>query len=425
MKYQRFLGMISVVFAVVAAALVWFVSRNESGGQDVIAVNEVFWSVQEDWTCMERHQNVTGLDYTVLDENGTVLFQTRPGLSGSIHEAVAHRDTILDIEMDGMVAGRLLIDNGYERTFLSQKRRTAAVFICAAVVLCALCALYALYVRHAVILPFRKLQRFANSVAGGNLDIPLSMDRQNLFGAFTESFDVMRCELKRARIAEARADASKKELIAKLSHDIRTPVSSIQAAAEVGAATAENEKTRQNYTHIAHKADQINTLVTNLFSAALEELQQLEVEPTDMKSSELIPMLAEADYFHYAEIPPVPDCLIVADKIRLQQVFDNLFSNSYKYADTGISVEINLTDGCLAVRIEDCGGGVSEEELPRLKEKYRRGQNAKNVEGAGLGLYISDCLMKEMHGELVIGNGKSGLAATVFLALSGSGKADL
>ncbi len=82
-------------------------------------------------------------------------------------------------------------------------------------------------------------------------------------------------------------------------------------------------KKRQNYTHIIHKADQINTLVTNLFSATLEELQQLSVEPADMKSGELSEMLESSDYFRYAEIPPVSNCMIFADKLGLQQVFDN------------------------------------------------------------------------------------------------------
>ncbi len=328
---------------------------------------------------MESHQNRTELDYTVLDNSGTVLFQTKTGLSGSIHEAVIRRDTILDVEAGGEVVGKLIIENDGVRIALRQRQRTAAVFLFAALFQCALCVIYAVSVRRTVILPFRKLQRFAERVAGGNLDIPLTMDRQNLFGAFTESFDIMRSELKKARIAEAQANASKKELIAKISHDIRTPVSSIRAASEVGAATADNEKTRQNYLHIVYKADQINTLVTDLFSATLEELRQLEVEPADMKSSEL-----------------------------------------YKYADTEIQVEAALTDGYLCIRIEDHGGGVPDADVGRLKEKYWRGRNTKNVEGAGLGLHIADSFMGEMSGKLVLENGKYGLAATVFLALSGN-----
>ncbi len=107
-----------------------------------------------------------------------------------------------------------------------------------------------------------------------------------------------------------------------------------------------------------------------------------------------------------------------ADRLRLQQVFDNIFANSYKYADTEIDVGVELKEGYLTVCVEDCGGGVSEQELRHLKEKFKRGANAKDVEGAGLGLYISDHCMREMGGRLELENGAAGLRAEVWIALS-------
>ena len=61
---------------------------------------------------------------------------------------------------------------------------------------------------------------------------------------------------------------------------------------------------------------------------------------------------------------------------------------------------------------------MKEEELPFLKEKFRRGSNTGNLEGAGLGLYISDYFMKEMGGELLVENGENGLRVTVAICLS-------
>ena len=136
-----------------------------------------------------------------------------------------------------------------------------------------------------------------------------------------------------------------------------------------------------------------------------------------MKSEELRDLLANADYMHRAEMPPVPDCLLFADKLRLQQVFDNIFANSYKYADTKIETAVWLEESYLAVSIEDYGGGVDESELPLLKEKFKRGSNTKDIEGAGLGLYISDYCMERMKGRLDVENGQTGLAATVRIAL--------
>ena len=265
--------------------------------------------------------------------------------------------------------------------------------------------------------PFRKLKGFAERVAVGELDVPLEMDRANIFGAFTESFDIMRSELKKARLAEAKANADKKELVAKLSHDVRTPVASIKAVAEVGLAVAKNKKDKDSYSKIIGKAEQINTLVTDLFNATLEELRQLNVAPVYIESGRIAGMLKNADYMRRATIPEVPECLVYADALRLQQVFDNIFANSYKYAGTDITVEIKPTDGALAVVVEDCGGGVAADELPTLKEKFRRGSNAVGIDGAGLGLYISERFMSEMNGDLIVENGERGLRVTVSVAL--------
>lgn len=405
-------------FAVEIVALISFAIRKTDNLQDAVAVNEIVYSVQNDWELMESHINETGFDYVVLDEKGSVLYKTKEGLSESINAAIRHRDTILDIVVDDLIVGKVIVYNG-EIQYVQSEKQTI-IYIIAAMLLIQYSILigYFIYISHNIIEPFRKLKRFAERVADGNFDIPLEMDRHNLFGAFTESFDIMRSELKRARIAEARANESKKELVAKLSHDIKTPVASIKAASEVGAALAADEKSRGNYEQIIQKADQINTLVTNLFSATLEELHELSVTPAVLESEELRTLLQNADYLHRAVIPPMPDCLLFADRLRLQQVFDNIFANSYKYADTNINVAVCLEDKYLMVCIEDYGGGIGEPELPLLKEKFKRGSNTKDIDGAGLGLYISDYCMKNMQGRLDIENGQCGLKATVRIALS-------
>lgn len=420
MKKRAFLISLCLIFAAEIAALFIFAGQDLEYAQNAVEINEALQSVRADFHAMENHQNQTGLDYSVIDADGTVLFQTRDGVSESVHEAVLHGDTVLDVEDKGGTAGKLIIYSD-RAGILQEKKRAAVLFLSVAVFAqFMVCAVYGLYLNHAVIRPFHKLKGFAERVAGGNLDTPLEMDRKNLFGAFTESFDIMRDELRRAQIAEAKANADKKELVAKLSHDIKTPVASIKAASEVGAALAKSERAKANYTQIIQKADQINTLVTNLFSAALEDMERLSVTPSDVESGEVKAMIENADYLRRAGACGIPDCLLRADKLRLQQVFDNIFSNSYKYADTKIKVTACRDKTRLAVSVEDEGGGVSETELPLLKEKFKRGSNAKHIEGAGLGLYISDYFMKEMQGELVIENGERGLRATVFIPLAGA-----
>lgn len=418
MKKRSFLLTLLVLFIAELLALLFFATWEMEEAQDAVLVNEVVQLVQADWDAMESHQNQTSLDYVVLDREGAVLFKTKAGLSETVNMAVIHKDTMLDIEVDGQVVGKLILYNDSAETFHARKQATTLVLSAAMLLQCVLCIGYALYLDYMIEKPFQKLKGFAERIASGNLDIPLEMDRQNLFGAFTESFDIMRSELKKARRAEAKANASKKELVAKLSHDIKTPVASIKAASEVGAALTDNAKIKDNYTQIIRKADQINTLITNLFTATLEEMGQLSVSPEEMESKELKYLLENADYLHHASLPEIPDCIVYADKLRLQQVFDNIFANSYKYANTNIDVAACQEGNSLAVSMEDYGAGVSKEELPLLKEKFKRGRNAKNIEGAGLGLYISDYFMKEMQGELMIQNGKNGLNVTVLISLS-------
>lgn len=398
--------------------LILFAFPKAEKSQDTVAVNEVIKTVQNDWNSLEEHDNYTSLEYVVTDLSGEVLYRTKENLSESMNAAISHKDTILDIEVDGVIVGRVIIYNNDAQVFQAENQTVVFVVIATMLLQGCICAGYFFYMRHVMIKPFYKMKGFAERIAGGNLDIPLEMDRQNLFGAFTESFDLMRSELKRARIAEAKANESKKELVAKLSHDIKTPVASIKAASEVGAALSLDEKHRENYEQIIQKADQINTLVTNLFSATLEELHELSVTPSDLKSEELHDLLENADYLHRAEIPPIPACLLFADRLRLQQVLDNIFANSYKYADTKIQVTVWEEDTYLVVCIEDYGGGIDKSELPLLKEKFKRGSNTKNIEGAGLGLYISDYCMKEMQGRLNIENGLTGLRVMVRIALS-------
>lgn len=239
-----------LLFVAEAAAVILFVFGDTGDRQDSVLVNEAVQAVQADWEILtdaghgvegksdrdaeKEHRNKTGLAYVVLDMDGTVLFRAGPGLSESVNRAVLHRDTILDLTVGGQTVGKIIINNDSGKIFRKQKQTLVLVMLAAMLLQCVICIGYFVYLDRAIIKPFQKLEGFAQCVAGGNLDIPLTMDRQNLFGAFTESFDIMRSELRKARMAEAKANASKKELVAKLSHDIKTPVASIKAASEVG-----------------------------------------------------------------------------------------------------------------------------------------------------------------------------------------------
>jgi len=258
------------------------------------------------------------------------------------------------------------------------------------------------YYHQKVIAPFQRLQGFAKQIAGGNLDFPLEMDRSNIFGAFTESFDLMREELQRARENEYKANQSKKELIASLSHDIKTPVASIKAITELMLVKPKDEKEQKQLETINEKAEQINALITNMFHATLEELEALPIFPEEMASTRLSEMIDVSDYNQRVTPFSIPPCLVLADPLRLQQIFDNIIHNSYKYADTAIAVSGFFQDNYLVVEIKDFGEGVSVEDTALLFQKFYRGKNASQKAGYGLGLYIANYFMTEMDGKLEI-----------------------
>lgn len=419
MKKQIYLIVFILMLLAEITSLIVFAVQTPDFSQDAVTVNEIVQSVTKDFSNLDQHENLTNLDYVVLDEGENLLYKTKFGLSETINAAIKHRDTILDIKVDNIIVGKVIIYNNGAQTLQSQKQVAIITLLVAVIINSGICIGFSFYMQFIMIKPFHKLKGFAERVAGGNLDIPLEMDRHNLFGAFTESFDIMRSELKKARISEAQANASKKELVAKLSHDIKTPVASIKAVSEVGHTITTSEKDRANYAQIINKADQINTLVTNLFTATLEELQQLTVSPTYIESKKVKAMLENADYLHRATISDIPECLVYVDSLRLQQVFDNVFVNSYKYAKTEVIVTAQKAKDFIDIIIEDFGGGIIPDELPIIKEKFKRGSNSLNTDGAGLGLYISDYFMKEMQGKLKVDNGEHGLKVTISLYLGG------
>lgn len=231
----------------------------------------------------------------------------------------------------------------------------------------------------------------------------------------------MREELKKAKEKEYQANLSKKELVAELSHDIKTPTAAIKAACEVLEMTETSADTARKVQIIAAKADTIDKLVSNLFHATLDELEMLRVEPCE-ESSLLIPQMLEnmrgyGDIFRGMEIVgenEIPSCLLVMDKLRLEQVIDNLVSNACKYAGTPVFVRYQDTGKGITVRIRDEGEGVPKEELAFVTEKYYRGSNSKGTSGAGLGLFLAKCFMEQMQGGMECCN-DHGFVVTVFL----------
>lgn len=411
---------VAILFIGISVILFIFRSLNEAG-IDVVAVNDITQSLAEHWGSQEQSELPSrqyGLEYTVLDSRGDLVGATRRGLSENIDSAIHNRDTIVDITRNGTVLGKVIIFNNTSELWEKYRNDLLVFFGVIIIFITLFCLIYAVYIDRSVFRPFRKLQAFARHVAEGKLDMPLEMDKGNGFGAFAESFDLMREELAKARENERMANQSKKELVASLSHDIKTPVASIKAVSEVMILNSVIEDDINQLEVINSKADQINTLITNLFNATLEELQELNVTVTEESSTVLGDLIQNVDYYNRAVVSSIPECIVLIDLLRLLQVVDNVISNSYKYAGTSIGVSASIKGQYLEIEFKDYGQGVSPEEIPLLFNKFYRAKNSVGKSGTGLGLYISQYLMNKMSGDINCRNMDGGFVVILRLHIA-------
>lgn len=272
-----------------------------------------------------------------------------------------------------------------------------------------------------VLRPFEKLERYAEQIALGNLEIQLDYSRSNPFGAFTWAFDHMRREILKARICEQEAIENNKTVIATLSHDIKTPVSSIRAYAEGLEANMDSTpKRRQRYLSvIMKKCDQVTQLTNDLLLHSLTDLEKLQIqwETVEMRFF-LQQVLVEisgkkGDLVVEGEIVPIR---LQADGKRLEQVLDNIVGNARKYAQgTVIHFWTVVTENFYQIHIKDGGDGILPEDMPFIFEKFYRGKNVKDQSGAGLGLYIVKYIMTQMGGEVHLVNSENGLEVVLEL----------
>ena len=312
--------------------------------------------------------------------------------------------SVFDYTVDGVIKGKIAFDARAEEHEALVKHSQDQLLWTIGLVL--IIVIWYFYIR-----PFNKLSAFAASVSKGNLDVPLNMDKHNYFGAFTESFDRMREELKLSNEREAAANRSKKELVAELSHDIKTPVATIKATCEVMEMKYKEPDVQDKVSVIKSKATSVEQLIDNMFRATLDDLDELKVTPREESSLIIEDMLGDLRFYGTVEQKgSVPECLISVDRLRLEQVIDNIAGNSFKYAGTPLEVEYKTEKDNIRVILSDRGPGVPDDELSLLTSKFYRGSAAEqsSKEGSGLGLYLASRFMEKMGGGIEVRNREGG-----------------
>lgn len=278
-----------------------------------------------------------------------------------------------------------------------------------------------LYLYFKILRPFGKLESYAGEIAKGNLEVRLDYERTNFFGAFTWAFDHMREEIIRAKKCEAQAVQENKTVIAALSHDIKTPIASIRAYAEgLEAGLDTTYEKRQRYAHvIMKKCDEVTGLTNDLVLHSLSELERIEIREQNLNIREVLEaVIMDLEYPDLKLQEPVPEAVITADEKRLAQVLENLLNNAGKYAaGSRVIVSARIKDDRYEISVRDYGPGIAPEDMPFILDKFYRGRNAGNQPGSGLGLYITNYLMKRMQGGLTLTSHKDGLEAVVWFPL--------
>lgn len=266
--------------------------------------------------------------------------------------------------------------------------------------------------------PLSRMERFAGEIARGNLDFPLEAERSKIFGTFTWAFDCMRTELKEARKKEQAVKEQNKTMIAGISHDIKTPISNIRNYCEGLSVMLDTspEKRKRYLDTIIRKCDEVSALTDDLFLHSLNDMDRLEVVPVPTNFQEIYERVLLPFHEDGTEVWPCDiQETVFADERRLIQVIDNILGNAGKYAE-GFAVEIKIEEQeqYVLICIKDSGPGIPDEDFLYAKQKFYRGRNALDQQGAGLGLYLSEVLMRQMKGKLELEN-KAGLQVSLYL----------
>lgn len=279
-----------------------------------------------------------------------------------------------------------------------------------------------LYVYHKVLKPFQDMSNLSYELAKGNLTMPIKEEKSKLFGRFLWGMDMLREKLEDNKEKELAFQKERKTLILSLSHDIKTPLSSIELYSK---ALSENlydtqERKDEALQGIAKNVKEIKGYVDEIVTASREDFLNLEVSMGEYYLSEV--MKATESYYKDKlsvihtefQVDEFAECLVKGDKNRMVEVLQNVMENAIKYGDgKRIRISFGEEEDCKLIHIENTGCNLKKEELPNLFDSFYRGSNSTGMKGSGLGLYICKTLMRKMDGEIFAGMNEDIFCVTI------------
>ncbi|MEA4921433.1 MAG: HAMP domain-containing sensor histidine kinase [Clostridiaceae bacterium] len=276
--------------------------------------------------------------------------------------------------------------------------------------------------------PLSALVIGAGRVELGNLSSPIDYHGSDEFKVVCDAFNRMQEHLKNERDKNAAYEKARTDLISGISHDLRTPLTSVKGYIKgIQDGIANTPEKEQRYLQTAYsKASEMDTLLQKLFFFSKVETGNLPLNkrPIDLadfirnyvEEASLDPRLQSVSITsHVLDRPHMAEI----DSEQLRRVFTNLTENSIKYAgieNLKITITISRDSGFEIITFSDNGKGVSQDMLPYLFEQFWRGDSARKEGGnsSGLGLYIVKYIV-DSHGGSVSASNEGGLRITIRL----------
>ncbi len=277
-----------------------------------------------------------------------------------------------------------------------------------------------------------KLSEASRKVSEGNLAVRVPVEGNDEMARLTKSFNEMVVRLEAAEQKQHEMETLRRDLIAWVGHDLRTPLTSIRAILEALAdGVVEEPKTVQRYLNTAQKdIRDLSLLIDDLFEMSQMEAGGLHLDCQKNSISDLISDTIES----FSELsqrqgiellgsvePGVN--LVQMDSQQIGRVLANLVSNALRHTPTGGRILITAShcpDGGCEVTVEDSGEGIQAEDLPYVFDQFYRGEKSRNrsTGGAGLGLAIAKGIV-EAHGGSIRVESAAGRGAKFSFTLPG------
>jgi len=263
-------------------------------------------------------------------------------------------------------------------------------------------------------LPLYMLSEAASEITNGNLEDQIVYNKNNEFGEFSQIFNTMRIKLKDSLEKQQELELARTQLMASVSHDLRTPITSIKGYVEAiqdGKAKSD-EKMQQYLDIIAKKTDKLDHMIDDLFQFSQLELKHIKMDMELIDSKDLLEKLNKEYTLHFEHShitfeleEPIPSVYLNMDISMVERVFENIIENAKRYItkeDGEIRVKGHVEKDRIKIAIIDNGEGIKSEDLPHIFNRFYRGEKSRSRDygGAGLGLSICKEIIERHQGKI-------------------------